>query len=617
MKKNCLVLLAALLFLLPAFSQNISINTDASLPNANAILDIKSGNKGLLIPRMSTAARAAIPDTKGLLVYDTTTNSFWYNTGAQWQAIASGTSSLSVADSAWLINGNSNVSDTANFLGTLNNVPLNIRVNNQRSGRIDPTRGNAYWGYLAGKVDTGSYNTAIGTYALQANTNGTRNTAGGAWSMYYNTVGYNNSSNGVYSMYYNTTGYANAALGYGSLNQNTTGFMNTASGYLALRSNTTGKYNTAVGVQALYSSDTLSGLTATGYQALYNNIGNYNTAYGFQSLYNNNQGFGNTATGYQASLGNGTGIGNTATGFQALRANNIGHYNTANGYQALYNGPNSSSNTAVGYQSMYFSADSKGNTGIGYQSLYLLSDGFYNTAGGFQALYNNSSTTGNTATGASALYSNTSGYYNTGIGGDALRSNTTGSNNTAIGFGADVSTGNLTNTTAVGYGSIVNASNKVRIGNAAVTVIEGQVPFTTPSDGRFKFNVQEDVSGLDFILHLRPVTYQFDTKRFDAQLSHQSSSSAGPANYAIQTAYDESSRIRRSGFIAQEVEKAANASGYDFSGIIRPKTDQDHYSLSYDAFVVPLVKAVQEQQQEIADLRHEVEELKKMIEHAK
>src|SRR5882762_2559814 len=161
--------------MLPVFSQNISINTDASLPNANAILDIKSGNKGLLIPRMSTKARNTIPNTRGLLVYDTTTNSFWYNTGAQWQAISSGASSLSVADSAWLIKGNSNVHDTVNFLGTINNVPLNIRVNNQRSGRIDPTRADTYWGYRAGFADTGNNNTANGYLALQSNISGNFN----------------------------------------------------------------------------------------------------------------------------------------------------------------------------------------------------------------------------------------------------------------------------------------------------------------------------------------------------------------------------------------------------------------------------------------------------------
>jgi len=41
-------------------------------------------------------------------------------------------------------------------------------------------------------------------------------------------------------------------------------------------------------------------------------------------------------------------------------------------------------------------------------------------------------------------------------------------------------------------------------------LLEGQVPFTNPSDGRFKFNTREDVGGRDFIMRLRPNTYQFD-----------------------------------------------------------------------------------------------------------
>jgi len=155
-----------------------------------------------------------------------------------------------------------------------------------------------------------------------------------------------------------------------------------------------------------------------------------------------------------------------------------------------------------------------------------------------------------------------------------------------------------------------------------VTVIEGQVPFTTPSDGRFKYHVQEDVKGLDFILHLRPVTYQFDVKRFDTQWNHEAGKGANTTNYTIQAAYDEASRIRRSGFIAQEVEQAALKSNYDFSGLIKPKTEQEHYSLSYDAFVVPLVKAIQEQQKiidaqnnKIQSLQQQIDEIKKLIQH--
>ena len=53
-----------------------------------------------------------------------------------------------------------------------------------------------------------------------------------------------------------------------------------------------------------------------------------------------------------------------------------------------------------------------------------------------------------------------------------------------------MSTGNLTNATAIGFQATVNASNKVRLGNTAVTVIEGQVAFTASSDKTKKENFQ-------------------------------------------------------------------------------------------------------------------------------
>src|SRR4029453_17235294 len=55
---------------------------------------------------------------------------------------------------------------------------------------------------------------------------------------------------------------------------------------------------------------------------------------------------------------------------------------------------------------------------------------------------------------------------------------------------ANVSDGNLTNATAIGNGATVNASNKIRLGDAAVNVIEGQVAFTASSDKTQKENFQ-------------------------------------------------------------------------------------------------------------------------------
>jgi hypothetical protein len=202
---------------------------------------------------------------------------------------------------------------------------------------------------------------------------------------------------------------------------------------------------------------------------------------------------------------------------------------------------------------------------------------------------------------------------NVAVGAGALTTLVDGQYNTAIGAGADVSVDGLSNATAIGNGAIVTASNMVQIGNSSVTAIQGQVPFTTPSDGRFKFNIQEDVKGLDFIMRLRPVTYQFNTKK-------QQDFVRGVKSEGTPVVYDEAMMVRRTGFIAQEVEKAAKKSGYDFDGLKAPKTEKEYYTLSYSSFVVPLVKAVQEQegviqqqQQRIDDLTKQVKELRELI----
>src|SRR3954447_14102451 len=69
-------------------AQNLAINTDGSKANPNAIVDIKSTTKGLLIPRMATSQRLLIPQTNGLMVYDTDTKSFWYSNGESWLTLA-------------------------------------------------------------------------------------------------------------------------------------------------------------------------------------------------------------------------------------------------------------------------------------------------------------------------------------------------------------------------------------------------------------------------------------------------------------------------------------------------------------------------------------------------
>jgi hypothetical protein len=220
----------------------------------------------------------------------------------------------------------------------------------------------------------------------------------------------------------------------------------------------------------------------------------------------------------------------------------------------------------------------------------------------------------NTAIGHSSLSANVDGLGNTAVGRSALAANVSGSNNTSIGRLSDVSVGTLTNATAVGFSATVNASNKVRLGSATVTVVEGQVPYTNPSDARFKFNVKEDVPGLDFIKKLKPVTYNFDTKKFDEHLNKNRN-----RDEVANEDFTKSTAIIRTGFLAQDVEKICNDLGYNFDGLHIPDANNptDNYGIAYSQFIMPIVKAVQEQQVIIENQKTELEQLKSELEKYK
>ena len=96
MKTKKLFLAAAILILNSTFlildcsAQNIGINSTGATPNASAALDIDINQKGLLIPRMSTADRNLITSpVNSLMIYNTTDNCLQiYGSGSStWQNI--------------------------------------------------------------------------------------------------------------------------------------------------------------------------------------------------------------------------------------------------------------------------------------------------------------------------------------------------------------------------------------------------------------------------------------------------------------------------------------------------------------------------------------------------
>lgn len=65
-----------------AVAQGMSVNSTGAVANSSAILDASSTTQGVLVPRMTTTQRTGISSpAKGLLVYDSTLASFYYNSG--------------------------------------------------------------------------------------------------------------------------------------------------------------------------------------------------------------------------------------------------------------------------------------------------------------------------------------------------------------------------------------------------------------------------------------------------------------------------------------------------------------------------------------------------------
>lgn len=608
MSKRLLATIALLCGAYYSFSQSIGIGVATADPSA--ILHVSHSSKGVLLPRMGINAITSIPNpATGLMAYDSLGHRLLVNRGTptapDWRHIAFG--------NVWNLDGNSATNPSNQFIGTTDNQPLRFRINNIPAGELHPVTRSISWGLRAGSNNTtGANNIAIGTDALRHNTTRGPLVAIGDSALFTNGL---NASQLADAMY-------NTAIGSKTLYANTTGNSNTAVGYRTLTSNTTGNQNTAAGFSAMYFNASGNSNSAYGYQSLYNNTtGGVNTAIGYQAMYSNISGADNTVTGYQSLFHNNGGHANTAIGTQALFSNN-GSSNTAVGYRSLYANAAGSASTAVGFQALHWNQSSN-NTAIGNSALYNNTSGVYNTAVGSASLLNNSTGSSNTAIGLNALYHNGSdGHNNTAIGAYALdltaasqfntaigyaagRANPLGWNNTFIGAGADGFAG-IYNAVGLGMNSICTGNSQVRLGNTSTSSIVGQVGYSTQSDGRFKRNIKENVKGIDFIMRLRPVTYELDIQGLNKKLG------IADTNTYYQRAVADQEKTIFTGFIAQEVERAAVESGYEFSGVDKPKNDQDLYALRYAEFVVPLVKAAQEQQLLLDTLQANTQAMKKV-----
>ena len=252
-------------------------------------------------------------------------------------------------------------------------------------------------------------------------------------------------------------------------------------------------------------------------------------------------------------------------------------------------------------------------------------EGNYNTASGYHSLYNNTEGDYNTASGYKSLYSNTTASYNTAVGqtalSDANRTADENAYNTALGYNAgntgtnDITTGQYnvllgastaasqaaaSNQIVIGYGASGTGDNQIALGNTSITHIKAQVTsITAYSDSRIKRDIRNNDLGLAFINKLRTVKYKLKN----------------PADYPLalrDKRFTEGNEKRPQddekvydGLIAQEVKAVMDDLGIEWSGWSKNDSDGKQ-GIQYGALTVPLIKAVQEQQGQIEELKSEL-----------
>lgn len=453
-----LMIIVLITFAPKAFSQ-VAINNNAADPDASAMLDISSTEKGILIPRMTTTQRTNLSNpAEGLLVFDTETNSFWYynSDDTLWVELGSGSGS---ADNDWTVSGNKiyNANSGNVGIGTTNpNTKLHIRNGNlliqsqyedayikllsDEEEDITP----AYiWsenakGFAVGKnpeaplflVNSYNGNVGIGTESPSAKlevvgqvkiTGGTpgegkvlTSDADGlaSWQETAGGGSINDLSDGKSD---DASVFLGNNAGAGDDGDDNA---NVALGISALAINTSGYNNVAIGNEAL---------AANGENPYYDFSSANNVAVGYHTLQLNTLGHSNSAVGSMAMLSNTSGQRNTALGKKALSANTTGYDNVALGYETLVLNETGYFNIAVGSDALRSFTDGNRNIAIGKSALYYLENSFYNIALGSSSLFNLTSGSKNVAIGNKAGYTNELGEGNIFLGYQAGYSET-GSN---------------------------------------------------------------------------------------------------------------------------------------------------------------------------------------------
>ena len=351
-----LLLVFGLLAAPAALAQTGSIGIGTAAPDPKAALDISSADKGLLIPRLDSAQRAAIvapPD--GLMVFQKDGRvGLWYAYGGAW---------VFIPDKVRAGDNLGNHTATQNLdLGTNeirgNGSTVGVGVTPQ-GGLLIGQGGNLLIGANAGSgLTSGQFNVLLGNMAGGTLETGIRNLmiGNGAGGSIGGTASDNTVIGGASGFF--LTSIENVLLGAES-GQYITGSRNTLNGFRAGQNISSGFDNTYVGHRSGQMSGSGFFNSFFGAQAgRQNGTGHRNNAFGFQSGLSLSGGMRNNFMGMQAGFGTTTGSYNTFIGHAVAPTNIEGTRNTILGAFANVGLSNLTNATAIGYKALVSQSNS-------------------------------------------------------------------------------------------------------------------------------------------------------------------------------------------------------------------------------------------------------------------
>ncbi len=598
---------------------NVAIGRDALLNNNTGNLNTALGVSSL---RLNAQGNSNIAIGNSALYSNTTAssniaigNTSMYNNTSGTENIALGTSALNAntagnrnvaigpASTASNTSGNSNVA--VGFYSLLNNTTGSNNVALGTQALYSNTTGinNIALGFDALRLSgTANSNIAIGYYAMRTAGNGSNNIALGNNTLENNVNGTENIAIGHNALNSNSSGFTNVAIGYNVLAANTTGASNYSLGYTALQNNTIGNANVAIGLEVLQSNSSGSLNTGIGNGALqFNTIGDHNVGVGGGALQGVGSGSRNTAVGLNAGM-NASGSDNVFLGYNA-------GMDEAGGSKLYIENTNANANSALIYGEfdtnlLRFNADveiDNGNLDVDSNSLFV--DAAANRVGvrtnspdypfsvTGSANLNEGIATGVAlrVNGSEAIWFDGS-YFSWGFGGTAnyfadyvgigtttpnTRLDIEGGSDATLGGGGYITLGAITTTNLVFDDNEIMARNNGSTSNLHLQLDGGNVlvggAVVHTSDKRLKRDIEPIGYGLAEILQLEPKKYYWKNRADTEKKSL--------------------------GLLAQDVQKI-------IENVVYEREDVDKtLSVNYTELIPVLIKAIQEQQQQIDTLK--------------